>query len=108
MAFQNQTSESNLLSNDTSLEDFIGQTRFEAVTDPVEMDEIIALIVINIVIEIFGNGLLVLMIINEKRLMDPQKRTAINQIATNMNCLYILNNLIGSPMLTVTIIYNDI
>ena len=94
MAFQNQTSESNLLSNDTSLEDFIGQTRFEAVTDPVEMDEIIALIVINIVIEIFGNGLLVLMIINEKRLMDPQKRTAINQIATNMNCLYILNNLI--------------
>ena len=109
MEFQNQTSESSLLSNDTSLEDFIGfQTRFEAVTDPVEMDEIIALIVINIVIEIFGNGLLVLMIINEKRLMDPQKRTAINQIATNMNCLYILNNLIGSPMLTVTIIYNDI
>ena len=48
MAFQNQTSESNLLSNDTSLEDFIGQCRFEAVTDPVEMDEIIALIVINI------------------------------------------------------------
>ena len=109
MAFVNQTLEPNLLSNsydETSLENVFGQTRFEA--GSVEMDEIIACIVINIFIEIFGNGLLVLMIINERHLMDPQKRTAINQIATNMNCLYILNNLIGSPLVTVTIIYNDI
>ena len=109
MAFQNQTleptSQSNC-TNDTFLEVVNGQVRFEA--GSVEMDEIIACIVINIFIEIFGNGLLVLMIINERHLMDPQKRTAINQIATNMNCLYILNNLIGSPLVTVTIIYNDI
>ena len=109
MAPQNQTLEPNLNSNcfnDTSIEDFIGQIRFEA--GSIEMDEIIVVCVINIIIEIFGNGLLVLMIINERRLMDPQKRTAINQIATYMNCLYILNNLIGSPLVTVTIIYNDI
>ena len=77
--------------NDTFLDD-IGQYRFESGT--IEMDEIIVLCIINIIIEIFGNGLLVLMIINERSLMDTQKRTAINQIATNMNCLYILNNLI--------------
>ena len=87
-------------------EDFF-KMKFEDLGE-VESDEIFACCVINILIEIFGNGLLVLMIINEKRLMDPQKRTAINQIATKMNCLYILNNLIGSPLLTVTIIYNDI
>ena len=40
--------------------------------------------------------------------MDPQKRTAINQIATFMNHLYILNNLIGSPLLTSAIIFDDI
>ena len=40
--------------------------------------------------------------------MDPQKRTAINQIATHMNYQYILNNIIGAPLLTLTIIYNDI
>ena len=40
--------------------------------------------------------------------MDPQKRTAINQIATFMNYLYILNNVIGSPLLTSAIICDDI
>ena len=80
--------------------------RFEAGT--IETDEIIVCCAINFIIETLGNGLLILMIINEKYLMDPQKRTAINQIATHMNYQYILNNIIGAPLLTLTIIYNDI
>ena len=80
--------------------------RFEA--GSMEIDEIIVCCVINFMIETFGNGLLVLMILNERYLMDPQKRTAINQIATFMNYLYILNNVIGSPLLTSAIICDDI
>ena len=86
MGFHNQPPDPNMPSdvNDTFLDD-IGQYRFES--GSIELDEIIVLCIINIIIEIFGNGLLVLMIINERSLMDTQKRTAINQIATNMNCL---------------------
>ena len=80
--------------------------RFEA--GSMEIDEIIVCCIINFMIETFGNGLLVLMILNERYLMDPQKRTAINQIATFMNYLYILNNVIGSPLLTSAIICDDI
>ena len=92
--------------NDSFFKNDSSGLRFEAGT--IETDEIIVCCTINFVIETLGNGLLILMIINEKYLMDPQKRTAINQIATHMNYQYILNNIIGAPLLTLTIIYNDI
>ena len=92
--------------NDSLFKNDSSGLKFEAGT--IETDEIIVCCAINFIIETFGNGLLILMIINEKYLMDPQKRTAINQIATHMNYQYILNNLIGAPLLTLTIIYNDI
>ena len=67
-------------------------------------DEIIVCCVINLLIEVFGNGFLILMIITEKYLMDPQKRTVINQLITHLNYVYLLNNLIAAPMLTYIII----
>ena len=74
----------------------------------VDTNEIIACCIINFLIETLGNGFLVLMIINERYLMDPQKRTTINQIATYMNYSYILNNIVGAPLVTLTIIFDDI
>ena len=69
-----------------------------------DLDEIIVSCVINLLIEFFGNGLLILMIITEKYLMDPQKRTVINQLITHLNYVYLLNNLVAAPMLTYIII----
>ena len=70
--------------------------------------EIIVCCVINLLIEVFGNGLLILMIITEKYLMDPQKRTVINQLITHLNYVYLLNNLVAAPMLTYIITHNKI
>ena len=68
------------------------------------LDEITVCCIINLLIEVFGNGLLILMIITEKFLMDPQKRTVINQLITHLNYVYLLNNLIAAPILTYIII----
>ena len=73
-----------------------------------DLDEIIVCCVINIIIEVFGNGLLVLMIITEKFLMDPQKRTVINQLITHLNYHYLLNNSVAAPLLTYIITHNKI
>ena len=60
-------------SNDSVIKNDSMGLRFEA--GSMEIDEIIVCCVINFLIETFGNGFLVLMIINERYLMDPQKRT---------------------------------
>ena len=73
-----------------------------------DLDEIIVCCVINFLIEVFGNGLLILMIITEKFLMDPQKRTVINQLITHLNYHYLLNNLVAAPLLTYIITHNKI
>ena len=73
-----------------------------------DLDEIIVCCVINFLIEVFGNGLLILMIITEKYLMDPQKRTVINQLITHLNYVYLLNNLVAAPILTYIITQNKI
>ena len=73
-----------------------------------DLDEIIVCCVINFLIEVFGNGLLILMIITEKFLMDPQKRTVINQLITHLNYHYLLNNLVTAPLLTYIITHNKI
>ena len=69
-----------------------------------ELDKAIVCCIINFLIEVFGNGLLILMIITEKYLMDPQKRTVINQLITHLNYVYLLHNLVAAPMLTYIII----
>ena len=91
--------------NDTLFKNNSKGLRFEAGT--IETDEIIVCCAINFIIETLGNGLLILMIINEKYLMDPQKRTAINQLMTYMCIWLILHNLIGAPLMTFTIYVKD-
>ena len=68
------------------------------------LEEMVVCCFINFLIEVFGNGFLILMIITEKFLMDPQKRTVINQLITHLNYVYLLNNLVAAPMLTYIII----
>ena len=97
---KNQTSQV-LWNNFTSSNDS-SEVRVEIPT--LDLDEIIICCVINFIIEVFGNGLLILMIITEKYLMDPQKRTVINQLITHLNYVYLLNNLVAAPMLTNIII----
>ena len=74
----------------------------------VDSEEIFICCLINILIEIFGNGLLVLMIINETMIVKPRERTVNNRLITYMCWHYILNNIIGAPIVTYTIIVNDI
>ena len=101
---KNQTSQV-LWNNFTSSNDS-SEVRVEIPT--LDLDEIIICCVINFIIEVFGNGLLILMIITEKYLMDPQKRTVINQLITHLNYVYLLNNLVAAPLLTYIIIHNKI
>ena len=97
---KNQTLQASWNNSTSSNDSFEG--RIEIPT--LDLDEIIVSCVINLLIEVFGNGLLVLMIITEKYLMDPQKRTVINQLITHLNYVYLLNNLVAAPMLTYIII----
>ena len=64
-------------------------------------------IVLAIVIEIIGNGLLVLVIVYEKFTMDPQKRTVINQLVTIACFFFLIQNIFGVPIMTYIIIVKD-
>ena len=55
----------------------------------VDSEEIFICCLINILIEIFGNGLLVLMIINETMIVKPRERTVNNRLITYMCWHYI-------------------
>ena len=101
---KNQTLQ-DLWNNLTSVNDSF-EVRVEIPT--LDLDEVIVCCVINLIIEVFGNGLLILMIITEKFLMDPQKRTVINQLITHLNYHYLLNNLVAAPLLTYIITHNKI
>ena len=64
-------------------------------------------IVLAMIIEIVGNGLLVLVIIYEKFTMDPQKRTVINQLVTIACFFFLIQNIFGVPIMTYIIIVKD-
>ena len=63
-------------------EDFFNM-KFEDLGE-IESDEIIACCLINILIEIFGNGFLGLMIINKTSVIKPNEKTIINRLITFM------------------------
>ena len=52
------------------------------------------------IVEIFGNGNLLIMMIYERFAMDPQKRTVNNQLIFNLCFSNIIQNLISCPLLT--------
>ena len=52
------------------------------------------------IVEIFGNGNLLIMMIYERFAMDPQKRTVNNQLIFNLCLSNIIQNLISCPLLT--------
>ena len=74
----------------------------------IESDEIFACCLINILIEIFGNGFLVLMIINQASVIKPKEKTVINHLITYMCWNYLFNNIVNAPIVTYGIIVNDI
>ena len=55
---------------------------------------------ITLIVEIFGNGNLLIMMIYERFAMDPQKRTVNNQLIFNLCFSNIIQNLISCPLLT--------
>ena len=87
-------------------EDFF-KMKFEDLGE-VESDEIFACCVINILIEIFGNGLLGLMIINQTSIIKPKEKTIINRLMTYMCWNYMINNIVNAPIVTYGIAVNDI
>ena len=74
----------------------------------IESDEIIACCLINILIEIFGNGFLGLMIINQTSVIKPNEKTIINRLITFMCWNYMFNNIVNAPIVTYGIIVNDV
>ena len=81
------------------------EAQFE--TESIEPNEAIICIIIALVIELVGNGLLILVLVYEKFTMDPQKRTIINQLVSHV-CLWLLiHNIIGIPILTSIIVENN-
>ena len=52
------------------------------------------------IVEIFGNGNLLIMMVYERFGMDPQKRTVNNQLIFNLCVSNIIQNLISCPLLT--------
>ena len=55
---------------------------------------------ITVIVEIFGNGNLLVMMIYEKCGMDPKKRTVNNQLIFNLCISFIVQNLISCPLFT--------
>ena len=76
-------------------------------TECIEPYEAMICIIIATVVEIFGNGLLILVLVYEKFTMDPQKRTIINQLVSHACLWLLLHNIIGIPILTCIIVKND-
>ena len=52
------------------------------------------------IVEIFGNGNLLIMMIYERFAMDPQKRTVNNQLVFNLCLSNLIQNLISCPLFT--------
>ena len=69
--------------------------------------KVIICLVLAIIIEIVGNGLLILVIVYEKFTMDPQKRTVINQLVTIACFFFLIQNIFGVPIMTYIIIVKD-
>ena len=97
--FTNQTA-------DLKSEDFF-HMKFEDLGE-IESDEIFACCLINILIEIFGNGFLGLMIINQTSVIKPKEKTIINRLITYMCWNYMFNNIVNAPIVTYGIIVNDV
>ena len=97
--FTNQT-------EDLKSEDFF-HMKFEDLGE-IETDEIFACILINILIELFGNRLLGLMIVNQTSVIKPKEKTIINRLITYTCWNYMFNNIVNSPIITYGIIVNDI
>ena len=76
-------------------------------TESIEPNEAMFCIIIAIVVEIVGNGLLILVLVYEKFTMDPQKRTIINQLVSHVCLWLLLHNIIGIPILTSIIVENN-
>ena len=55
---------------------------------------------ITLIVEIFGNGNLLIMMIYERFAMDPQKRTVNNQLIFNLCLSNLIQNLISCPLFT--------
>jgi hypothetical protein len=56
-------------------------------------------------VEVIGNGLLSTIIMYEKFGMDPQKRTAINQLLSKVCCMLILSNLTIFPFTVIRTLF---
>ena len=76
-------------------------------TNTIELYEAIICVAIALATEIIGNGLLILIIVYEKFTMDPQKRTAINQLVSIACFIFLIHNMISIPILTYIIIVDD-
>ena len=70
-----------------------------------EISEKVFSAVMFLIFEIFGNFLLLCLIIFEKYGMDSQKRTITNQLLTSICCSGILHNIISVPILTIQLIF---
>ena len=95
-----------IISEEPRQDDFINMELKES--GFIDTQEIGICCLITCIIEIIGNGLLLLVIIYEKFVQDPKKRTVINQLISQLCGWLILHNLIGAPLLTNAIIKNDV
>ena len=95
-----------IISEKPSQNDFINMELKES--GFIDTQEIGICCLITSIIEVIGNGLLFLVIIYEKFVQDPKKRTVINQLISQLCGWLILHNLIGAPLLTNAIIKNDV
>jgi hypothetical protein len=62
-------------------------------------------VTITVAIEVIGNGLLAIIIMYEKFGMDPQKRTAINQLLSKVCWMLIMTNLTIFPFVMVRTLF---
>ena len=81
------------------------QIHFE--TNSAQPYKAVICITIAVLIEIVGNGLLILVIVYERFTMDPQKRTVINQLVSIACFIFVIQNIIGVPIMTYIIIVKD-
>ena len=70
------------------------QIQFE--TNTKVLYEAVICVGIALATEIIGNGLLTLIIVYEKFTMDPQKRTAINQLVSFACYIFLIHNIISN------------
>ena len=61
---------------------------------------ILTCVIITCIVEIIGNGNLIIMMVYERYAMDPQKRTVNNQLISYLCFVGIIQNLICCPIAT--------